>query len=403
MALGRLETNFFRMALEMGGFPSRVHMLEIGESHLVPSETAEALLSIVAPHLPAERIAEARRRATSAAKSRSMYQKQFGPARAVHHAVFDPISYTAIDLEQGPRRYCLDLNGPVSLHQQFDCVINNGTSEHIFDQANVFRVIHDHTRPGGVMIHFTPSLGWANHGLFHAQPGFFFDLAMANGYEVVLVVLSGDGICYPLQAGDGFRAALIAHPVLANAEICALLRKTADTRFQTPVQGMWSHQSPGLTLATMPRRRTLQSRCNLAIGRPALQSSTSIWSWHDDPALDAAGGNNGQVTGYFGFCTELESEPWWMVDLDAVQPVTEVVVYNRLDGHEWAQRAAHLCVSFSNDNKSWRETYSRNEDHAFGGADGRPLRVETSGLTCRYVRVSLPGREFLHLDEIEVY
>src|SRR5262249_39951632 len=154
------------------------------------------------------------------------------------------------------------------------------------------------------------------------------------------------------------------------------LRKNTDAPFISPMQGIWTYQSPALSLASMPRRRTLQMRPNLALNRPALQSSTSSWSWHDDPALDAAGANNGQVSGCYSCHTDLEHEPWWQVDLGASTPITDVIVYNRLDEDQWARRAAHLCVSLSKDSVVWRNVFSRKEDTAFGGADGKPLRVE---------------------------
>ena len=316
----------------------------------------------------------------------------------------EPASYTAIDLDQGPRRFCLDLNDQnLSLHRQFDCVINNGTSEHIFDQANVFRVIHNHTRPGGIMFHWIPCLGWIDHGLYAVQPGFFFDLAKANQYEALLIALTCDGICHPLKAGRDWWSALQAHPGLKDAEATVVLKKTADLPFVAPLQRIWTHQSPGLNLANMSRRGALQMRQNLALNRPALQSSTSVWSWHDDPAVDAAGRNNGQVTGSFGFHTDCEPKPWWRVDLGSSQRISEVLVYNRLDEPAWAFRAAHLRVSLSDDADTWRTVFARTDDIPFGGADGNPLRVELNGETARYVRISLPAEGFLHLDEIEVF
>ena len=178
MGLSRIEITFFELALRMGIFPTGGHILEIGESVVAWGNTPADLFPILAPRLPSYRIEEATRRAAKAAASKSLYEKGAGPARAIYHAVFDPESYTAIDLEPGPRRFCLDLNNAnISLQRQFDCVINNGTSEHIFNQGNVYRVIHDHTRAGGTMIHWTPGLGWIDHGLYNVQPGFFFDLA----------------------------------------------------------------------------------------------------------------------------------------------------------------------------------------------------------------------------------
>lgn len=403
MGLSRIEVRFFESALQMGLIPSHVHILELGESNLIPAGSTNELLSILSSTVPVSRIAEATQRAAAATASKSLYQQTFGPARAVHHAIFAPLSYTALDLELGPRRFCIDLNGPVTLHRQYDCVINNGTSEHVFDQANVFKIIHEHTRAGGIMVHFTPCLGWANHGLYNVQPGFFFDLAAANGYDILLVTLSSTNVCCQLKTGYDFIDAVRSNPELANAEVCALLRKNVDAPFAIPLQGMYSFQSPALALANMSRRHEPQVRPNLALHRPALQSSTSPWSWHDERAVDAAGGNNGQITGYFGFCTECEYRPWWMVDLETSQKISEIVVYNRLDDVQSALRSAHLCIAISDDRQNWHEVFAREEDFPFGGADGRALRVELTGQSGRYVRVSLPEQGFLHLDEIEVY
>ena len=314
MGISKIEVTFFDLALKMGVIPTGGHILELGESNLIPADATPDLLSIVAPRISAARIEEAARRAAAAAASKSQYQKAFGPARALYYAIFDPASYTALDLDQGPRRFCFDLNCPINLQQQFDCVINNGTSEHIFDQANVFRVMHDHTRPGGAIIHWTPSLGWPDHGLYNVQPD-FFDLAAANGYEISLIALTDANTCFPLQRGHDLWRAIAEHPALSESAVCAVLTKRTDASFKSPIQGMWNYQSPLLNLALMQRRRTLQKRPNLALNRPALQSSTSIWSWHEDAALDAAGGNNGQVTGFYSFHTDFEHQPWWMVDL----------------------------------------------------------------------------------------
>ncbi|MDT9340534.1 FkbM family methyltransferase [Trichodesmium erythraeum 21-75] len=63
---------------------------------------------------------------------------------------------------------------------------------------------------------------------------------------------------------------------------------------------------------------TLQD--NLALHKPALQSSLSRWSKPDD----AQGAVNGTKTGKYGFCTKREANPWWQVDLLSIYKLTEV-------------------------------------------------------------------------------
>jgi SAM-dependent methyltransferase len=404
MALTRTEISFYLAALKLRLLPPGMHILELGESELLPAGHGGQLLGHLAGLIDAPRVAEAERLLAAAAAARSEYQRFFGPARALYHAIFQPASYTAIDLARGPRRYCVDLNGPVNLGAQFDCVINNGTTEHIFDQAAAYRTIHEHTRPGGLMLHFTPSIGWINHGLYNVQPGFFFDLAKANGYETTLIGLLQGDIFAALAGPEHLGEVLRSHPALfANGELCALLRKTSDEPFRNPLQGMYAHQQANLEMAQTPRRWAVKARRNLALSRPALQSSTSRWSWHDDPAVDAAGGNNGRITGSYSFCTDEEHDPWWMVDLGDSVAIDEVVVHNRLDDPAAARRAAGLAIQLSDDGQNWRNIYARRDDTAFGGADGRPLCISLAGRSGRYVRVLLPGRTILALDEIEVY
>ena len=145
-------------------------------------------------------------------------------------------------------------------------------------------------------------------------------------------------------------------------------------------------------------------RINLALNRTAMQSSTCCASWHDDPGLDAAGGNNGMVTGYYSFCTGIEEQPWWMVDLGKITAIEEIVVYNRVDTTpNGAERSAHLRVSLSQDGYAWETIFAREDDAPFGGADGNPLRIDVDGRSARWVKLSLPSVNLLCLDEVEVY
>jgi hypothetical protein len=95
--------------------------------------------------------------------------------------------YATIDYDGHRDSIPLDLNTdrvPEKLRQQFDLVINTGTTEHIANQAQAFRIIHDLTRIGGVMFHEVPAGSW-NHGLINYTPKFFLLLHKQNDYEQV--------------------------------------------------------------------------------------------------------------------------------------------------------------------------------------------------------------------------
>jgi FkbM family methyltransferase len=140
-----------------------------------------------------------------------------------------------------------------------------------------------------------------------------------------------------------------------------------------------------------------QKLSNLALGKPAIQSSFSMWSRQ----MDAQGGNNGHRTGSYGFHTDREINPWWQLDLEEEQKITEVRIYNRVD--TCGERALSLRVMLSRTASDWRVVHDQ-AGRWFGGIDGRPLRVfPPDGTVARFVRLQLNATESLHLDEIEVY
>lgn len=117
---------------------------------------------------------------------------------------------------------------------------------------------------------------------------------------------------------------------------------------------------------------------------------------------DAAGGVDGVKDGTYGFHTGDQENPWWQVDLGCVVPLDRVVVYNRGDG-QVEKRAAHLVLLVSDDGQKWRRAY-QHDGAVFGGQrDGKPLHIPLRGMPARFVRLTLPGRQYLHLDEVEVY
>jgi len=117
---------------------------------------------------------------------------------------------------------------------------------------------------------------------------------------------------------------------------------------------------------------------------------------------DAAGGCDGIKDGTYGFHTNREAAPWWQVDLGSSQPLTRIVVYNRCDGNV-GSRAANLKVFFSDDGTKWTQFYQHDGTNFLGQTDGQPLVVPADGKTTRFVRIQVPGPQYLHLDEVEVY
>lgn len=118
------------------------------------------------------------------------------------------------------------------------------------------------------------------------------------------------------------------------------------------------------------------------------------------PETDAAGGCDGVKNGKWGFHTEHVEQPWWQVDLGASRPVARVALWNRCDGT--AGRTDAIEVLLSDDGATWRIAYQHKGPTFQGFTDKQPLVVALNEST-RYVRLQLPGTNYLHLDEVEVF
>jgi hypothetical protein len=70
---------------------------------------------------------------------------------------------------------------PYGLKGSFDLLVNAGASEHVANQDDCFRIMHDLTRVGGVMYHEVPAFLFG-HGLVNYSPLFFLQLARLNDY-----------------------------------------------------------------------------------------------------------------------------------------------------------------------------------------------------------------------------
>ena len=95
--------------------------------------------------------------------------------------------YDAIDIADGNKTTILDLNhesAPTDFVGAYDLVLNFGTTEHLLNQYNAFKVIHDATKVGGYIVNQLPSVGFSDHGYFTYTPRCMFDMAGYNNYEV---------------------------------------------------------------------------------------------------------------------------------------------------------------------------------------------------------------------------
>jgi hypothetical protein len=136
---------------------------------------------------------------------------------------------------------------------------------------------------------------------------------------------------------------------------------------------------------------------NVALGKPASQSSLSGWS----TKLGAGQAVSGVMPDHYAIHTENELNPWWMVDLEYVYRIEKIVIHNRVDG--FFERARTCQVEISKDGVSWLTVHS-GIAYFLGGKKGAPLQLPLLRReSARFVRISLRTKEFLHLSQVEVY
>lgn len=155
--------------------------------------------------------------------------------------------YTALDIFNAPHTILFDLNrhapGP-ELENRFDLVLNFGTTEHVFNQVNAFRTIHQLTKVGGVMHHDLPAAGYLSHGFFRYDPLFFTLLAKENHYRTYRMSFSqGAETTIPTDC-----TSLGLPPgTVQNIGLEAILIKTRQAPLHIPLE-----QSTSLVVEKMP-------------------------------------------------------------------------------------------------------------------------------------------------------
>jgi hypothetical protein len=144
-------------------------------------------------------------------------------------------SYGCIDLFPGEFTILADLNTfqvPAVIRGSYHLITNHGTTEHVADQINCFRVIHDYAAVGATMVHAVPFTGYFNHGLYNYHPLFFVFLAHANGYEIERLELWEPHFPYTIPQASFAGADAWSGSVTQSGIVEAQLRKTSEAPFQ---------------------------------------------------------------------------------------------------------------------------------------------------------------------------
>lgn len=242
MAITAIEYALFRQMREQGALPLDGDILELGEANWYGDVPIDQLKQDIDRFAPERERLELAGRAEEAMRARRKHYL-FEVAKVWWRCFWRPASLTAIDLNGTPQALRQDLNHPLALPRRYHAVLNLGTAEHVFNVAQVMKSIHDHTLPGGLMVHGLPFAGWVDHGFYSFNPTFYWDLAAANGYAMLACVYAELNPLKLIQLAR--REAILdmakGGQIGRNALIYAFLRKPeADAEFRIPEQGYYA-------------------------------------------------------------------------------------------------------------------------------------------------------------------
>jgi hypothetical protein len=150
------------------------------------------------------------------------------------------IDYWSMDASGLHQSIPLDLNFddvPTEHIKRHDLVTNFGTTEHAINQLNCFKIAHDLTKPGGLMIHDVPFGGaFSDLCFFSYNQQLFLSLARANGYEVLGIWLSPDTSLPTFIPMTAKMLNFIDLKLGSTSMIAVLMRKVHDADFMVPYQ-----------------------------------------------------------------------------------------------------------------------------------------------------------------------
>jgi SAM-dependent methyltransferase len=186
MAITAIEYSLFRSLRRADKLPQGGDILELGEANWYGDVGMQDLGQDIYRYAPEDHRLKLFRDLDKV--SQASPADFFAIAKVFWHTFFAPRTMTAIDLHGGKDALKLNLNEPIDLGRSFDVVMNLGTIEHVFDVAQALTTMHNHTRPGGMMVHGMPLSGWVDHGFYSFNSTFYWDLARANDYHVVACI-----------------------------------------------------------------------------------------------------------------------------------------------------------------------------------------------------------------------
>ncbi|WP_439636663.1 methyltransferase domain-containing protein [Oceanicaulis sp.] len=241
MAITAIEYALFKEFRDKQVLPLQGSVLELGESNWYGDVDINRLKGDIQKYAAETQRASLNERLGATLRP-SAKQAGWEQAKVFWSTFLQYSNYSAIDFHGTEIALKQDLNKPLKLKDKFDMVLNLGTAEHVFNQAQVFTSIHKHTKPGGLMVHGLPFTGYVDHGFYNFQPTFFWDLAKANAYQVLALIYAElkPLKLVQLQSREAIIAMYKKQALGENSLLYAVMKKPEiNASFKPPMQGYY--------------------------------------------------------------------------------------------------------------------------------------------------------------------
>jgi len=301
----------------------------------------------------------------------------------------------------------------------FDFVYSEHMIEHIdfFDGQNMLAECHRVLKPGGIIRIVTPSLGFlfrvssADRGALEER---------YRQWSVRSFVPDAPSVTNAFFVNNFMRAwghrFIYDHETLGLSMALAGFRRLVGCDLNAsehpPLRGLENESRlprgfldlESMVLEGVKEPAPAVPGRNLSLGKPATQSSVSPWSRGDTPEQDAGRLVSGTLTGEYNCHTALEDQPWWRVDLEAPCHIRQIRLYNRTADRDIMRRASRFRIQVSDDDLNWQTIFQKNTLVLFRGTRHSPFVWSAEQkILARYVRIQLLDRQFLHLDQVEIF
>jgi hypothetical protein len=163
-----------------------------------------------------------------------------GPSKTFYTSL--GMNHVSLDTTGANDAHVFDLNFDTvgeDMAGRFDLLTNFGTAEHVFNQYNTFKCIHELVRKDGYFIHYMPFLGFVDHGYYSFQPVFYHELAAANDYEMIGLWINPQAKKWYLIPWTKSVLEDLSLDAQNFSALLCVMRKKEDLPFRVPFQGKY--------------------------------------------------------------------------------------------------------------------------------------------------------------------